>query len=412
MASLDLSTLSPTNNMLNDEEDEIALPISYRPTRSKRTISVRCCLVGAGVSSILLGVLVVILDFTGNLRAPISTTAATSAYSEQHWPPLQQALCPDGVPDPSSWGPTLFELARSQLGFTPEDFAAAKRHQHVFTKPHPDRELTFRFFHGQYQDAVVYTANKSSDDTTANKTVAYIPIWNDANIAVHQWMQDTLNSSGVVDEVATEDLFAVGGKDKRLQSLCVVTTVRDPIQHFLSAYNEVEYRRHNVEENSILPTYYELPHTNAEQRNARFAQFVSDLVLEDSKGFHGGLFSHIFSMSRILTELNRVGGQLTAYLPSLANLNSKFPQLVQSTCGLKETLPPIPKDKGHHKSSEDLEGFYQAAKDVWTDKGAIARALCALHAMDYACWTDLPDGIPQVCQEVYSSSDFVNAFIG
>ena len=49
---------------------------------------------------------------------------------------------------------------------------------------------------------------------------------------------------------------------------------------------------------------------------------------------------------------------------------------------------------------------------VWSEQGGVARALCVLHAMDYTCWKDLPDGIPQICQEVFSSTEFATAIVG
>jgi hypothetical protein len=66
---------------------------------------------------------------------------------------------------------------------------------------------------------------------------------------------------------------------------------------------------------------------------------------------------------------------------------------------------------GVHDSSLDEMGFYRAAKDVWAEQGDIARALCILHSFDYACWDDLPDGIPELCQDVYSKESFVDAIM-
>jgi hypothetical protein len=407
MTSLD-ATLSPT-------DDEISLPISFRLTSlKKRTTAGPWCLVIAGVSSVLLGVLVLALAVTGNFQQESSSTLSTSirgtgvAYSDvlqllhqQNWPSIQQALCPAGKPDPS-WGPTLFALARTQLGLTTEDFAAAKQKQHTFKTPHPDLELTYRFFHGSYQNATVFINPKT------NKEVAYIPIWKDANTAIRHWMADNFEPDGVLEYPSMDALFAETASTPE----CVVTAVRDPISHFLSAYNEVEFRRHNLKEDKVVPSYYSLPHTSAENRKGRFSRFVTDMVLEDSKGYHDSVFSHTFSQSRILVDMDRVGGHLTAYLPSLANLATKFPKFVKSTCGLKQKVTVMDEEKMHHKSSDDEEGFYQAAKDVWTNEGSVARALCALHAMDYACWTDLPAGVPKVCQEIYSSTEFVKAIVG
>ena len=76
--------------------------------------------------------------------------------------------------------------------------------------------------------------------------------------------------------------------------------------------------------------------------------------------------------------------------------------------GVPESVSSAPMTvMGQHNSSSDPLGTYKASRDVWLDQGPVARALCVLHVMDYACWTDLPDGIPQFCQDVYAETDFV-----
>ena len=71
---------------------------------------------------------------------------------------------------------------------------------------------------------------------------------------------------------------------------------------------------------------------------------------------------------------------------------------------MKMELPPMNPLVGKHVSSQDEFGLYKAAKNVWKFGGKESKALCALHAFDYACFDDiLPDGIPQLCSEVYST---------
>jgi len=64
-----------------------------------------------------------------------------------------------------------------------------------------------------------------------------------------------------------------------------------------------------------------------------------------------------------------------------------------------------------HASKSDPVGAHAAAKEVWKEKGLIARVLCTVSAMDYACWRDLPDGVPDLCQEVYSTDEFSEAIL-
>ena len=121
-------------------------------------------------------------------------------------------------------------------------------------------------------------------------------------------------------------------------------------------------------------------------------------------------------MSRVLEVLNSTGGFLSGYLPSLTNLRNAFPTFVQKTCRLEDqetgaVLPAMAESRWTHPSSRDPKGFYQAAKSVWAEGGKEARALCILHAMDYACWKDLPDGIPLMCQEVYAQPTFHDSLL-
>lgn len=102
---------------------------------------------------------------------------------------------------------------------------------------------------------------------------------------------------------------------------------------------------------------------------------------------------------------------LTGYLPSLRNLTQAWPAF------LKETCPELPDDMpemglaGQHESSEDRLGLYRAAKSVWEEGGPTARALCAIHAFDYACF-DHSDGVPDLCQDVFESKAFLDRIKG
>ena len=121
------------------------------------------------------------------------------------------------------------------------------------------------------------------------------------------------------------------------------------------------------------------------------------------------MFEHVFSMSRVLAELSRLGLVLHAYLPSLKDLSRRWPAFVQEHCPnyhpSEGFLPKIMPRRGLHFSSRDPFGSYRAATQVWKEGGSTAQALCYLHAMDYACWRNLQE-IPPLCQQVYESDFF------
>ena len=85
-----------------------------------------------------------------------------------------------------------------------------------------------------------------------------------------------------------------------------------------------------------------------------------------------------------------------------------------TTTALDSTsIMPSMEIKGLHKSSKDIYGTYQAAKNVWKSNSKVAKALCIIHSFDYACYdfssdSDSNSGIPNICREVYESDLFYN----
>jgi len=136
---------------------------------------------------------------------------------------------------------------------------------------------------------------------------------------------------------------------------------------------------------------------------------MKDLLYQTVAAFMRGRFSwiihHVFSMSNVLQG----NVKNVKYLPSLHNLTEDLGPFIVRSCPRSfssETKArllntKVNVNKGKHDSSKDPLGAYKAAKRVWRAGGAYTRALCALHIMDYACWRDLPDGIPDPCMKLY-----------
>ena len=49
------------------------------------------------------------------------------------------------------------------------------------------------------------------------------------------------------------------------------------------------------------------------------------------------------------------------------------------------------------------------AEQVWREEGATSRALCAIHALDYACFTRVP--VSDICQSVSTDAMFRNKLL-
>jgi hypothetical protein len=213
---------------------------------------------------------------------------------------------------------------------------------------------------------------------------------------------------------------------------CIYTAIHDPIEHFLEGYS--------LSERSMLgaflddpvghphaPYHFAVPYSpltgSASQdffagaRNqGRFEAFVRDVAKEEPALATNHEYHSFFSQSRVLSALADQKVALTGYIPSTDNLASAWPKFLAERCPgapRPEELPHL-RDPGPASSSssrEDPLKTLEAARAVWSRGGPVAKALCFLHALDYACWTDLPGGIPRVCSEVYEqhASDLSSA---
>ena len=341
----------------------------------------------------------------------------------QHWPPLKQTLCPNQSPNSQTFQ-TLFELARIELQLPPDQ---------IITTHDGDIHAINKFFSFS-QGGLGYLSNDKKS------YMAYLRIFKAGNDQIRGNLLAQLNSAGgtVWDKNTLHELIATIPTSSLVNETCIVTVVRDPITHFLSAYNEIEWRhedriRGQTLESSYIPKYRLL--TNGTQE--RYIKFVTDFIQgPSSNGIYRNKqrgieeITHVFSMVGPLYEMDRLRKKqgsngmprLTAYMSNMTNLDDTFPQFVHSKCiGLPKEVTTFTK-KITHGSQGDEFNFYKIAKKVWKeaqdmqrglDKDErssnsssfeVSRALCAIHAMDYACYEDIP--VPKFCQRVYMQDHF------
>ena len=296
------------------------------------------------------------------------------------WPELQDLLCPRSPPPHTGFdyypntdlGPTLFHLARQELGVNIGSKAK--------TAPN--------FYNGRFSKTVFVQMPDS------NAVLVYVPVWKCGNNQMKSFLKETFK--------------AIPEPSHKAKVACVVTVVRDPVSHFLSGYNEIEYRWKTENRSETMEKQTVLPYLSEELGSEkRFITFVENLLdPTQNRLMKASVFHHVSSMARVLTNV-----KLSAYLPTLTNMTYTVPQFLHENCiDFPDNLVDVPMPpRGVHPSSKDPLGSYEASKAVWAAQGPVARALCILHALDYACWRDLPDGVPKLCQEVYASEEFVNA---
>ena len=299
------------------------------------------------------------------------------------WDLMKQKLCPNMKPN--------FDLGRFQ-------FLQAKRELGLNVSVHVHNLPPLR----------VYNAGGWSYKSGDGRATIYLRIFKAANNQIDDYaksiFQGERGAHAFEDDL--RELIRGGNRDA-----CIVTAIRDPVERFLSGYNEIEYRIVHHPERLDASTPFSFPQ---EERGttARFRRFLVDYISDvaSEREFNALEFSHVWSMAGVLHHLNRHGLILKSYLPSLHNLTYQWPKFLSSTCkGLPDSIEePMPL-AGQHESSSDPYGFYGDAKQAWADQKDIARALCAVDLMDYACYDKLV--VPPICQEVFSDERLVDEIL-
>ena len=362
-----------------------------------------------------------------------STSQQHNASNQQvddnakHWPPLKQTLCPNQSPNSQTFQ-TLFELARIELQLPPDQ---------IITTHDGDIHAINKFYSFS-PGGLGYSSNDEKS------YMAYLRIFKAGNDQIRGNLLAQLNSAGgtVWDKNTLHELIATIPSSVSTNETCIITVVRDPITHFLSAYNEIEWRhedriRDQTLESSYIPKYRLL--TNGTQE--RYIKFVTDFIQgPSSNGIYRNKqrgieeITHVFSMVGPLYEMDRLrkkkqkGGEnsgdmprLTAYMSNMTNLDDAFPKFLHSNCKLPKEVTTFTK-KITHGSQGDEFNFYKIAKKGWkeaqgiqtgldkdersnsTSSFEVSRALCAIHTMDYACFDNIP--VPKFCQRVYMQDHF------
>uniref|UniRef100_A0A7S1FK83 Uncharacterized protein n=1 Tax=Corethron hystrix TaxID=216773 RepID=A0A7S1FK83_9STRA len=355
------------------------------------------------------------------------------------WDSAANELCPNLVPTSSEdIHRLLFALARIELG---EDDAKCPGPHFAMTEENIAVPLfdyvSSYFYEVTWWGIDHFVVRRSLEDLSATQTkqseitketdsgktltepsdptfISYLIVWKGGNNAIHGFLANEgehLSNTGYDKKKFT-------GKE------CLITAIRDPLEHFISGYNEVEYR---LVDEATARERTQMVETGgwtfgkvdiSESPVKRFRQFLVDILSCPKERSYTGIADgtgletyHAFSMSSLLFNLHNrlhLNANKLNYLPTMNNLTNTLGPFLAEKCGVDWFREErIPDGLGEHSSSSRPQyiKLKNALKEEKKDKMTVqvVKALCAIHLIDYACWRNLPDGVPSICMDLYES---------
>ena len=148
------------------------------------------------------------------------------------WPSLRERMCPNMVPNVEPLGEALFDMAWDEL--FPDGGEGNRTGGQQRKKGTPP--LPGTFYSGDYWGAITYRERN-------RPAVVYIVVWKSAagNRRAILYTAGFLADSQPASQPAANFTKNLEIEDvvELLPDACFVTAVRDPIAHFISAYNEI-----------------------------------------------------------------------------------------------------------------------------------------------------------------------------
>lgn len=210
---------------------------------------------------------------------------------------------------------------------------------------------------------------------------SYLRVYKAANNAIRY------NLNAIYGSRASKDYFPRSAS-KVDQSKCIFTFVRDPVQHFLSGYNEYEYRANMMKFHCADCLYDSFPEGSEE----RFWAFLLDLLsfkflrCFPTGGCHivNGQLRHVYPMSSMLKSYSKVD-----FVGSIENMGEEWQRLERDCLKIEDEeckLDVMDGSLGQHESSLDTYGIYEAAKNVLKHSQHAQDILKSILEEDYRCF--------------------------
>ena len=201
-------------------------------------------------------------EFRKLIREGVPTAEDIDSFRSNEWPKLQKALCGKGHPDPKRLNDLsilFFNLARMEV-------------VHDETILRQDK-IANLFYNQDAWGTFVYYDDHASSDANPSFQSVYMRAWKCGNNQIftmtRQMFVESKRYNGTFQvltlegtDTALKKVGLLGKATSPMISPCIYTTVRDPILHFLSGYNEVEFRTLEKEQpffEHVAPYHKDVP---------------------------------------------------------------------------------------------------------------------------------------------------------
>ena len=268
-------------------------------------------------------------------------------FRNNQWKSLKRNLCGDGFPNAD--GTKFLQREIFRLG-----------RQEIFPKDDPTIANLDLLDHSKYRKMVNDFFNRGWGATeyygSKSFQTVYMRIFKGGNDQIRSMEKELYSKKTLFSEAYLKNNYHYELLLKVAElgdmNTCFYIAIRDPVSHFLSGYNKIETRKLTECANPTLehcvrwkkefaPYHYAVPYVVGDRsaHEKLLKEFVKDVLR--AKTLHWQ-HTHVYSMSGVLSCLNRYRRKLNRYLPTLVNLTFTWPAFLSETCPYAPPLSEMP----------------------------------------------------------------------